>query len=51
MTVPKKERRCGTCRSWARGGVGVGRGGGRCIKWRIVKNASNKHHAEECWEE
>ena len=45
-----EDRRCGNCKSWSRGGIGAGRGGGYCMRWGIVKHPQNRHHADGCWE-
>lgn len=47
-----EEKQCSTCRWWTRGGVGVGRGGGYCLNWRIPKTPANKitNEKHDCWE-
>jgi len=47
-----EDRRCGTCKSWMRGGIGVGRGGGWCYRWSVPKTPGNKITDEQndCWE-
>jgi len=40
--------RCGDCRSWSRGGLGAGRGGGYCGRWQIPKYKNNTLAAMSC---
>ena len=47
-----EKHQCSTCRWWTRGGMGVGRGGGYCLRWDIPKTPANKitNIIHSCWE-
>ena len=45
-------KECGSCRSWSRGGMGAGRGGGYCLRYMIPAHPQNrlKNDGNNCWE-